>query len=160
MTLIVTEGLSRTGKSTILDHIAAERDDVVITKGSGVDQELEWTEHVLQNIKQCGQVYKQNPDQIFIHDRFFSEAAYGQDDEVRRRVLRAAQCFPDTYVVYFTCSMDELQSRNSKDLWRYSDLQERYKRLCSACDSYEIDTGDLSINEAGDKFYHIIDEHA
>lgn len=91
----------------------------------------------------------QNRDNVWFHDRFFTEAVYNPDEQVREEIRRFAQGFPTAHIIFYDASEEELEDRGSKDAWRHDRIARRYEKLMDAVGSYDvIDTGKLSIEEA------------
>lgn len=158
MTLFVTEGLSRSGKTTTMER--ANLEGIPVTTNKGMDQVGRdgWSDYQWGVLEHVGQVYRQNPDITFIHDRLFTEAVYAEDQEQRSKFRRAAQSIPDVTVVYFEADKEDLEARGSKDLWRYDRLVGRYNALLESVDHKRIDTSELTIEESATRFENILME--
>lgn len=159
MTLIVTEGLSCSGKSTTMAAADLDGVPVVVNKGMNDVGKEQWDSYQWNVLEHCGQVYQQNPDCLFIHDRLFTEAVYSEDPDQRNKFRRAIQGLPDVTVVYFEAPKTVLEKRNSQDLWRYDELRQRYERLLDAVRNVErIDTGARTVDDAAAEFETIVEE--
>lgn len=139
---------------------AADLENVPITVNKGMDQvgKESWSNYQWNVLEHVTQVYRQNPELTFIHDRLLTEAVYSEDEEQRSKFRRAAQSIPDLTVVYFHADQETMAQRGSKDMWRYDVLDERYEQLLRSVDHVRINTGELTVEQSAARLEDLIYE--
>lgn len=158
MPVYVTEGVSKSGKTTTLD--AANLDGIPITTNRGMDVVGKdgWSDYQWGVLEHAGRIYRQNPDVTFVHDRLLTEAVYSDDVDQRYMFKRAAQSIPNLEVIYFEAGEEVLRDRGTRDDWRLEVLLNRYDSLLGSVDHHRIDTGTQSVEESARQVEEIIRE--
>ena len=158
MTLIVLEGLSASGKSTIRDELLRRNPEWIKWKGENLMRKGpgdNWKEYQRRYHEALHRLYELNPENIIVADRAFSDFAYNSDPQFRQEMGRLYACYGNVHILYFTpCPWDDdtffeaddkireiLQQRGSRDLPNAGHIRGRYKKLLQMFDHTMIDTG-------------------
>jgi hypothetical protein len=173
MTLIVLEGVSASGKSTIRDKLLEKHPEWVMWKGENLMRKgmgEYWLDYQRRYHEALHRLYELNPENVIIADRAFSDCAYNSDAQIRKEMRRLVACYGNVAILYFypgTYDPDELngngnhsldgyeilQQRGSRDLHQINTLMERYNKLLQMFRHHVIDTSqDISdcVTEASD----------
>lgn len=151
MTIFCPEGLSKSGKSTVMDMLRENCPDWVFVKNFNMVQSGildDWLDEWYQYHKFGYLFANQNPDTVWFHDRFMTEAVYNPDPKVRQEVMRFGQGFKDMHILFFHPGKEELMDRGTGDAWRYEEVRERYDKLLESYPHTIIDTGDNTVEQS------------
>jgi len=153
MTLVILEGLSASGKSTVRDALFDEHPEWVKMKGENLMRKGfgdDWREYQRRYHESLHRLYELNPENVIVADRAFSEAVYNSDEQTRSEIRRLLACYGNAYIVYFHTTEDELKERGSRDMWRYDELMSRYEKLLGMFPSKRVDTTHASEADASE----------
>lgn len=167
MTLIVLEGVSASGKSTIRDELLDRHPEWIRWKGENLMRKGpgdDWKEYQRRYHEALHRLYELNPENIIVADRAFSDIAYNSDAEFRNEMRRLAACYGDVRILYFFPgeydpdhdeTMEEakkvLADRGSRDIHQVSLLVNRYRTLLQMFPHQPINTADQTVTEAADE---------
>lgn len=104
MTLIVLEGPSKSGKSTVRDKILEEKPQYVMMKGENLMRKGmgdHWNEYQRRYHEMLHRLYELNPENVIVADRAFSDIAYNTDEQIRKEMQRVFACYGDVHILYF-----------------------------------------------------------
>lgn len=170
MTLIVLEGASRSGKSTIRDKLTERHSDWVMWKGEnlmrkGVDDS--WIDYRERYHEALHRLYELNPQNVILADRGFTDCAYNSDEQMRKEFRRLAACYGDAYVLYFypgylhntddtvkpvhqESGKETLYERDTRDAPKLTRVLSEYESLLSMFPYKHINTDRLDVYETTD----------
>ena len=132
MTAFTFEGPSRAGKSTVVNILEERHPEWISFSGNSIPErasdhfEEEWR----REMQFYRPVYEQNPENVFLVERQFSELAYAHNEDVRDYVKRTLAMWQDIHVIYFECGQDVLNERLSPDM--KDTVEDRYEALLAS----------------------------
>lgn len=185
MTLIVFEGASRSGKSTIRDKLIERNPEWVMWKGENLMRKGvgdSWIDYRERYHEALHRLYELNPENIIVADRGFTDCAYNSNIETREEFRRLAACYGDAKILYFYPGyLDDvdgtvkpvhkedgkrvLRERGTRDSPKLSTVLNEYEKLLSMFDYTHINTDTLdetaSVDMAEDKIlqWHNSEQH-
>jgi hypothetical protein len=178
MTLIVLEGASRSGKSTIRDRLVERRPKWVTWKGTNLMREgigESWIDYRERYHEALHRLYELNPENVILADRGFTDCVYNSDEQIREEFRRLAACYGDAYVLYFfpgdlrwsnqrfdetdsserhahlvheSEGRDVLFERGTRDQPKLNRVLNEYEELLSMFPYQHIDTDELDVETA------------
>lgn len=185
MTLIVLEGASASGKSTVRDILADDHPDWVMWKGENLMRKGvgdSWVDYRERYHEALHRLYELNPRNVILADRGFSDAVYNSDEQKREEFRRLAACYGNVFILYFYPGelKDEFKQndveniyahlthdhggrevlfdRESRDAPKMSKILNRYTKLLKMFPYEHINTGELSEEEAAGRAEAAINE--
>jgi len=177
MTLIVLEGASRSGKSTIRDRLVERHPKWVTWKGTNLMREgigESWIDYRERYHEALHRLYELNPENVILADRGFTDCVYNSDEQIREEFRRLAACYGDAYVLYFfpgdlrwsqrfdetdspkrhahlvheSEGRDVLFERGTRDQPKLNRVLTEYEELLSMFPYQHIDTDELDVETA------------
>lgn len=168
MTLIVLEGLSASGKSTVRDALIERNPEWVMWKGENLMRKGMgdyWIDYQRRYHEALHRLYELNPDNVIIADRAFTDCVYNSDPQMRKEMRRLAACYGNAHILYFypgkydtdevegranhaLDGVDVLRQRGSRDMYKVQELMERYNKLLQMFDHSVINTAKRDVPES------------
>lgn len=169
MTLVVLEGPSRSGKSTVRDALIERNPRWVLMKGENLMRKGfgdDWNDYQRRYHEALHRLYELNPENVIVADRAFTDAAYNSDPQIRDEMKRLYACYGDVYILFFApfgndieaedsewytaldVAEEILEERGSRDMPKYNDVMRRYRNLLKMFPHEIIDTESLSETDA------------
>lgn len=137
--LVSFEGVSKSGKSTVLDEVRELKPEWLIYKGASLIEVDDWDAHVHVALRHFNELAKQNPENVIIVDRLFSDAVMEPDPRQSHNMRRKLMCM-SAHVVYIGASEDELLTRGTRDAWHLGSVLRRYEQVLDILPSARFDT--------------------
>jgi predicted AAA+ superfamily ATPase len=148
MPLFVIEGLSKSGKTTLIKKLKKRyHSSFIIYDGFSIIDigRKDWETYTMYELKILKSLVAQNPENVFLIDRLFSEYAYGEDSDKWLRIFKQM----GAHIIYLECDNDELMSRGTKDT-DLTYLRERYYALLRNIPHITIDTVKYNVQKTFD----------
>lgn len=104
MTLVILEGASRSGKSTIRDKLVQKNPEIVMWKGENLMRKGvgdDWVDYRERYHEALHRLYELNPQNIIMADRGFTDCVYNSSEQMRQEFRRLAACYGDPKILYF-----------------------------------------------------------
>lgn len=143
MTLIVLEGPSASGKSTVRDLLIDHNPEWVLWKGENLMRKGHgdaWNDYQRRYHEALHRLYELNPENVIVADRAFTDAVYNSDEQMREEMKRLIACYGDVYVLFFAPVTDEYahDELNAQNLTKWTDAQKHVERVLKERGSRDI----------------------
>ncbi len=165
MTLIVLEGPSRSGKSTVRDALQEKHPEWIMWKGENLMRKgvgSEWVDYRERYHEALHRLYELNPENVIIADRGFTDCVYNSDAEMRNEFKRLAACYGDVIILYFypgeiehtdrpvhdTHGKEVLRERGTRDAHCLDALLKRYAGLLQMFEWRHVNTDKADVERA------------
>lgn len=149
MTLFSLEGPSRAGKTTVQEILTERHPGWVSFSGMSIpERSTDGKEEWRREMQFYRPVYEQNPENIFLVNRQFSELAYAHDEETRKYVKRTLAMWKDAHILWFYADDETLENRNSPD--RSTVIKDYMRPALEAFPVHEFNTTVVEPEETAD----------
>lgn len=134
------DGISATGKSTLIQKYCEKYPDSIKFKGAGavnVGMQQSWQDYnfwmrnVIENLDKINDYKK-----VILWDRFLTDAVYSTDMQYSSEILRVMKSHKNKAIIYIKPEANILKKRNSKEgedykehISKYEDVIKSFKTL-------------------------------